>query len=432
MITRLQRTRAFPSAEGWGASTPGGTGGTNLVVTDLSDSGPGTLREALNAPFPRVITFAKGGVIQLASAIRVVSPYVTIDGSTAPVPGITITGVPGINASLLFIRTHNMVLRYIRLRNAVAGSPGQGQVCLRYASGSHDIIVDHCSLSWAQDEIVDAFISQNDVGLIFSITHQYCIISETLLPHSTSTLFSGTMDYSVTPPLERNRDVSHISFHHNLLAHNGHRNPQVATDITEVINNIVYNWHNRVGEIVGRTSCDMYNNYWKRGKSSDPINVYFLEVDNESEPYQAYPPPDMYIKGNLVEGSFMDPLTDNAPLFIIVGTGTPLVGLPIPSNWRRLSPLIQPPWPITVQPATDLMSTLLPDVGCSLPSRDATDTRILRDVINGSGIIPTTPPENIWGGTQPPPPTPSPRWNGAIIAGIALGIGWLLGLFRRS
>jgi len=81
---------AFPGAEGFGSTTPGGRGGQVFIVTNLNNSGPGSFREACEAAVPRVVVFAVGGEILLSRAIIVLNPYITIAGQTAPGGGITI------------------------------------------------------------------------------------------------------------------------------------------------------------------------------------------------------------------------------------------------------------------------------------------------------------------------------------------------------
>ncbi|NPV46521.1 MAG: pectate lyase, partial [Armatimonadetes bacterium] len=63
--------KAFPTAEGFGAEAVGGRGGRVIEVTNLDDSGPGSLRAAMEAEGPRIVVFRVSGTIVLRSAIRV-------------------------------------------------------------------------------------------------------------------------------------------------------------------------------------------------------------------------------------------------------------------------------------------------------------------------------------------------------------------------
>jgi hypothetical protein len=83
---------AFPGAWGGGMYTAGGRGGKVFVVTSLEDSGPGTLREALEAGGARVVVFNVAGVINLKDRIRIRAPYITIVGATAPGDGVCVAG----------------------------------------------------------------------------------------------------------------------------------------------------------------------------------------------------------------------------------------------------------------------------------------------------------------------------------------------------
>ena len=113
---------AFPGAVGWAAQTPGGRGGRILRVTNLNASGPGSLREAIEAQGPRIVVFEVGGVIDFGrTVLDIREPYLTIAGQTAPSPGITIIR-GGID-----IRTHDVILRHLRIRTGVDGQPPLGQ-----------------------------------------------------------------------------------------------------------------------------------------------------------------------------------------------------------------------------------------------------------------------------------------------------------------
>ena len=144
---------AFPGAAGWAAQTPGGRGGRIIRVTTLDANGPGSLRAALEAHGPRIVVFEVGGVIDMGmTSWTIDQPFLTIAGQTAPSPGITLIR-GGID-----IRTHDVVVRHIRIRTGASGRARRSgwEADALSTVGASNVIVDHCTMTWALDENLSA------------------------------------------------------------------------------------------------------------------------------------------------------------------------------------------------------------------------------------------------------------------------------------
>ena len=144
---------AWQTPPGW-TTTRGGDGGKVLKVTTLANKGPGSLAAALATDGPRVIEFTVAGAIDLGGkSVTISKPFVTVAGETGPSPGITLVN-GGIN-----VGTHDVILRHIRIRPGAGQRPKQsGWEMDAFSSigGAHDVIVDHCSMTWATDENLSA------------------------------------------------------------------------------------------------------------------------------------------------------------------------------------------------------------------------------------------------------------------------------------
>ena len=245
----------FPGAEGFGSQTPGGRGGAVLYVTNTNDSGPGSLREAIETRGPRIVLFKTGGTIVLQSTLRIDHPKLTIAGQSAPGGGIQIRN-DDVGSSRddsfpsIAINADDVVIRYLRVRpgmlqldpdpacqppwgrrwKAPAGKcvvPGDIDAITSPPKGVPDatrrqnVLLDHVSLGFATDEILG-------LGAASNWTLQDSIVAEGL-------------DYMLyEPPRQRNGKgmligngdyaragnfSGRISLHHNLWAHNVYRNP---------------------------------------------------------------------------------------------------------------------------------------------------------------------------------------------------------------
>ena len=121
------RPLAFPGAVGWAAHTPGGRGGAILRVTTLAESGPGSLRAAIETAGPRIVVFEVGGVIDLAKTrLAMTEPFLTIAGQTAPAPGITL-----IRGGIV-VSTHDVVVRHIAVRTGCGRNAAHGRLGHRH------------------------------------------------------------------------------------------------------------------------------------------------------------------------------------------------------------------------------------------------------------------------------------------------------------
>ncbi|WP_211226454.1 pectate lyase family protein [Brevundimonas aveniformis] len=231
---------AFPGAQGWAASTPGGRGGRIIRVTNLDNDGPGSFREALNASGPRIIVFEVGGVIDLErQTLRITEPFVTIAGQTAPSPGITFI------RGGMDISTHDVIVQHIRIR---PGDAGQGWMSgwdedSISTQAAYNVIVDHCSLTWGTDENLSAsgprFTGSTPeewrAGTSHNITFSNNIIAESLAysSHSKGEHSKGSLIHD---------NVTGLLIIGNLYAHNYERNPLFKGGVHGVIvNNLIYN-----------------------------------------------------------------------------------------------------------------------------------------------------------------------------------------------
>ncbi|MCH5375912.1 MAG: pectate lyase, partial [Planctomycetes bacterium] len=229
------------SAWGWAAATPGGRGGQILRVTNLHASGPGSLREALEADGPRIVVFEVGGVIDLGKrSLSIRNPYVTVAGQTAPSPGITVIK-GGIG-----IQTHDVILQHLRVRPGEAGAAkksGWEVDAIATGSGAHDVVIDHCSASWATDENVSASgerfrgnsVEQWREGTSHRVTIGHCIIAEGLdnSTHGKGRHSKGSLIHD---------NATEIAIIANLYASNARRNPYFKGGARGVVvNNLIDN-----------------------------------------------------------------------------------------------------------------------------------------------------------------------------------------------
>jgi hypothetical protein len=331
---------AFPSAQGYGKYSIGGRGGEVIQVTNLNDSGEGSLREACRATGPRTIVFRVAGTIELSSTINIPSPYVTIAGQTAPGDGICLrhAGNTGFGSTLINVSTHDVIIRFIRLRR---GPGAEGECCgdcLGISKSDQDVynvIVDHCSMSWSTDEITGTWYTTHDV------TYQSCIFSEALYfsSHQDEGMPDGELQAHSMGPLFGDRSTG-VTLYLNLMAHNADRNPFANTGTPgftasyQVVNNVVYNWiyfGSKFGQADGGlTQANFIGNYLRAGPDTRTVRYEMLVLGT---PQNAQ----VYVSGNIGHHR----LTDDDPSTEWDIAGIDMIN-PAPADYRAPSPFSQP------------------------------------------------------------------------------------------
>ena len=388
---------AFPGAEGFGATSIGGRGGKIIEVTNLNDSGPGSLRSALKRKEPRIVVFKVAGIITLKDAIRLnqENSFLTIAGQTAPGGGIIIRCVDN-NIFQIQKGAHDIIIRYLRLRNGSGVADGHGHDNLTI-SGAHNIIADHLSMSWSTDENVSLY-RQIGNPPVYNITIQRSIMAEGLAGHSNGMIVSGKANYKDPKnPVEEWRKIYDVSVHHNLFIHNTHRNPRVTAGGIKVVNNVTYNWKYRIGSSTRGSVYDNIANYSKAGPMSNTERLYLHESFSPLYFLQKYPDPSIYTLGNVVESIHENPKEDDWDLYQMNFIYTAL-----PPKYRRFTPLKDASFPVKQQSAQQAYYSVLEDVGANarldcygnwVPNIDDVDLRLFNDVKNNSG--PQNPIKNV-------------------------------------
>lgn len=295
---------AFPGAEGFGRYVTGGRGGVVYHVTNLNDSGEGSLRWAIGQKEPRTIVFDVSGTIFLKSSLGISNGNVTIAGQTAPGDGICIAGYP------FTINANNVILRFLRFRlgnENVAYHEGDGLGGMDRAN----IMVDHCSISWSIDECCSVYGNEN-------MTVQWCIISQSLRNSGHS---KGNHGYG------GNWGGKGSSYHHNLLCHHESRTPRLGPrpstqeeELLDMRNNVIYNWAGNGCYGGEGMDVNIYNNYYKPGPATRKkggavqyriagIGIRTLDycTDDNGKPNGWYPMlhhwGKFYVDGNVIDGN---------------------------------------------------------------------------------------------------------------------------------
>lgn len=343
-------TPAFPEAEGFGAGAQGGRGGQVIFVTNLEDSGPGSLRAAVMAKGPRYVLFQISGLIELKESLVITEPYLTIAGLSAPGDGICLKNFDCI------IRTHDVVVRHMRFRPG--DEPGEklrGQNknfepdAISVSSPSHDVILDHCSTGWSIDE--SCTVSGAEVN---NVTVQWCIIAESLHdsfhhkgPHGYGSLI---------------RTNGKVTYHHNLYAHHSTRSPRPGTYgrgsvLFDFRNNVIYDTNGYSAE--DPLQMNYVGNYIRR-----PYRWVFKVGGDATHIFQT---------GNFLEGAG----ERNADFWQLMENAEP-------QHQQAVAYQVAEVQTDTAQHAYEVV---LESAGATLPRRDPVDARVVDQVRQGTGKI---------------------------------------------
>lgn len=383
----------FPGAVGFGTKTKAGRGGKVIEVTTLNDSGAGSLREALLVKEPRIIVFKVGGTIELKDALYIHDPYVTVAGQTAPGDGITLKNMG------LTIVSHDVLIQNIRIRpgneGAVKGSDNDGVGILgkEYGGDTYNVVLDHVSVSWAEDENISL------IGDVHDVTISNSIISEALnrSRHAKETHSAGLLI----------RDTNNFTIRNTILAHNAFRNPDITNNslrinmLGELVNNVIYNWGNLGTELQNTSSSGsdtvrvniVGNTYryggdtegkWPVVQDSEAFSKLYV-ANNDVQDFMALITPQDILAHNLSNDSYL----------IVTGNDV-VVDKSVIDTHIRANQFNTPASKSAVS-ASRAYNDALSGSGVSKPRRDSVDDRIIADVRNRTGKI-INDPENDVGG----------------------------------
>jgi hypothetical protein len=314
---------AFPGAVGFGSNATGGTGDNVYYVTNLNDSGTGSFRDAVSQS-NRIIDFTVSGYIQLSSAVSVAS-NLTIDGTTAPGPGIGIMG-----REVSFYGSSNDIVRNIRFREGTL-DPDTGKSGINLGDAS-DMIFDHVSIEFGQWDDLDSVGAQD-------ITIQNSIIAD-----------------PIGQQFGAHTETGPYTWYHDLFANSHNRNPLAKAD-TQFINNVVYNYQAAytAGNSSGQFSHDIIGNYFISGPSTTSASDAYYQMDNQL----------VYNSGNMLDSNKDGSLNGSS---LALGGGATALSAPWSSTTSS----------IPTSSAADAYSYVVANAG-ALP-RDQVDTLVFGDV----------------------------------------------------
>lgn len=359
---------AFPGAEGFGRFAKGGRGGDVYHVTNLDDSGEGSLRDAVRtkkADVPRTVVFEVGGTIRLKKELRIENVNgLTLAGQTAPGGGIAVR-----DYGVSFRKCSDVIVRHMRFRLGDETRTSSDVLNFGPEEGScRDIMLDHVTATWGVDGIMDVYAADR-------FTMQWCLFGEAL---------NDSTHYKKQPHamlMSFRKITGSISIHHNLLFSSRDRHPTLggypppdssAESVFDFRNNVIYNWEGACNLATGR--FNIVGNYWRPGPNT---KSYGKERPIQPKA-EANDVTVGYLSGNVFEDQ-SDWTADNYGAFEWGMRGGKYIGNVTPEKFKQPGEVVGAADRPATHSAEEAYALVLANAGAS-HSRDAADARVIAGV----------------------------------------------------
>ncbi len=360
---------SFPGAEGGGSFSYGGRGGKVLVVTNLNDAGPGSLRWACEQGGARIVVFNVSGTIHLKTPISVRAPYITIAGQTAPGDGICVA------SESFWVDTHDVVVRHMRFRRGITTVGRRDDSFGGNPVGN--IMLDHISATWGCDENISFYRHMFNDGN-GGIDKKLATVNVTI-QNSISAECLDTWNHSFGSTL----GGENTTFLRNLYACNAGRNPSVGWNgVFNFTNNVVFNWVHRSMDGGDYTAMfNLINNYYKPGPltpKQGPLSHRLVKPESGRSNVKKKTYGRVYANGNIMEG--------NAAVTKDNWDGGVQVEDEENAGEYTQSMKVTRPFPmpaVTIMPAQKAFGFVMDNCGATYPRRDVVDTRIVKNTRTG-------------------------------------------------
>jgi hypothetical protein len=389
----------FPGAAGFGTTTVAGSGrGTSpanaaiIKVTNLNDSGTGSLRACMTASGPRTCVFEVAGYINLITKIAVKTPNLSVFGQTAPSPGIQVRD------GSIVVQADDVLIQHIASRPGDRNLPTDGGSGLKaserdgmgvWGVSSSDsverVVFDHVSITWGMDESFSTYTGVNGTAdgttPIRNVTISNSLVAEGL---NNSNHGDTEGKHSMFSLLGSN--CKNFTYYRNLVANSNGRHIRMKSNSDiEFLNNYVYNFANTSTSGYNQWNMDysssgpanrinFMNNFYRRGPTtadtSSPVFFFSSLTPLASR---------VYVSHNISTNTRP---TDSGSEWLIANAN----GKGLPSSMQATSPAFAlSNAAASLEAPENLLTTLVPDVGARPWNRYPHDARIVNEVVTNTG-----------------------------------------------